>query len=105
MTDSFNNQSPRKRVTPQEMEQQIRNSLVEVQARLELLADTLPVVDDDPSAELTDADLSDKHVATIWDIKSIEEEWILDEVVRNANSIILIEDEDDEPDTFDMGDV
>ena len=96
MTDSFNNQSPRPRVTPQEMEQQIRSSLIEVQARLEHMADTLPVVDDDPAAELTDSDLSDKHINTIWDIKSIEEEWILDEVVRNANSIILIEDVDED---------
>ena len=103
MTDSFDN-TKRPRVTPQEMEQQIRSSLIEVQARLEHLADTLPVIDDDPAAELTDSDLSDKDVNTIWDIKSIEEEWILDEVVRNANSIILIEDED-ESDTFDMGDV
>ena len=104
MTDPFNNQAPRPRVTPQEMEQQIRASLVEVQARLEELADSLPVIDGDKAATLTDEDLSDKDVNTIWDIKSIEEEWILDEVVRNANSIILMEDADEE-DTFDMGDV
>lgn len=101
MTDSF---QPRPRITPQQMEQQLRSSLVEVQARLELLADSLPIIDGDEDAALTDKELSDKDINTIWDIKSIEEEWILDAEVREANSIILLEDADEEG-TFDMGDV
>ena len=96
MTDQSFDNTRQPRVTPQQMEQQIRSSLIEVQARLELLADSLPVIDGDEAAALTDKDLSDKDINTIWDIKSIEEEWILDEVVRNANSIILIEDVDED---------
>ena len=90
MTDSF---QPRPRVSPDDMEQQIRASLIEVQARLEHLADSLPVIDGDKAAALTDEDLEDKDINTIWDIKSIEEEWILDAEVREANSIILLEDD------------
>lgn len=125
MTEPFDNK--RARVSPQDMEAQIRTSLVEVQQRIDLLTDSLPLgsTEDDP---LDEAELTPKHYKTIKDIRSIESEWILDKELRDRYSSVVFVDEDgnetdladgdlddldgddwqwgdSEPDTFDMGDV
>ena len=112
MTDSFDNRPKRYRVSPNDMEVQIRASLIEVQQRLDALLDSIPLKDNDPDAVMGDDDLSDEHIETIHDIRAIEEEWILDPDVREANSAIQFTDDDgdwqwgsdSDHDTFDMGD-
>lgn len=93
------NQPDRKRPSLQDMEIQIRRSLIEVQTRLDLLVDSLPLNDNDESNPLSEDQLNDKDIHTIANIQSIEQEWILDPEIRAEFSDIgFIDAEDDEDD-------
>ena len=89
----------RKRPSLQDMEIQIRRSLVEVQTRLDSLVDSLPLIDNDESNPLSEEELTPKDIQTINNLQSIEEEWILDPEIRAEFSAIgFIDAEDDEDD-------
>ena len=93
------NQPDRKRPSLQDMEVQIRRSLIEVQTRMDQMVDSLPLNDNDESNPLSEDQLSDQDVQTIVNLQSIEQEWILDPKVRAEFSAIGFIDDDEDTDS------
>ena len=70
-------------------EDNVRRSLVEIYTRIEELLETIP-------DDIDEDDLTEDQLDTVANICSMEEEWIIDPVLRRELSVIDWTDEPDE---------